>query len=63
MGPQTREPNPWIETLSQATLCGKGAARARTRCARTVKDSNVFRSLGLALSEKQIPRFVGNVSS
>jgi hypothetical protein len=31
--------------------------------ARTVHESNVFIPLGLLLSEKQIPRFVGNVSS
>ena len=32
-------------------------------CARTVHESNVLTTLGLALSEKQIPRFVRNVSS
>jgi len=32
-------------------------------CARTVQESNVFMPLGLALSEKQVPRFVGNVST
>jgi hypothetical protein len=32
-------------------------------CAPTVQESNVFRALGIALSEKQIPRFVGNVVS
>jgi aryl-alcohol dehydrogenase-like predicted oxidoreductase len=32
-------------------------------CARTVHESNVFIPFGLLLSEKQIPRFVGNVSS
>jgi hypothetical protein len=29
----------------------------------TVEESNVFRALGIALSENQIPRSVGNVSS
>ena len=32
-------------------------------CGATVHESNVFILLGIALSEKQIPRFVGNVSS
>src|ERR1700734_1338060 len=31
-------------------------------CARTVQESNVFNPFELSLSEKQIPRFVGNVS-
>jgi hypothetical protein len=30
---------------------------------RTVQESNVFIRLGIVLSEKQIPRFIGNVSS
>ena len=32
-------------------------------CARTVYESNVLRLFGLVLSEKQIPRFVGNIVS
>jgi hypothetical protein len=32
-------------------------------CAPTVHESNVFILFGIALSEKQIPRFIGNVSS
>ena len=32
-------------------------------CAPTVHESNVFILLGIALSEKQIPRFVVNVAS
>jgi hypothetical protein len=32
-------------------------------CAPTVHESNVFIPFGLLLSEKQIPRFVGNVAS
>jgi hypothetical protein len=32
-------------------------------CARTVHEWNVFNPFLLALSEKQIPRFVGNVVS
>jgi len=32
-------------------------------CAPTVHESNVFIPFGLLLSEKQIPRFVGNVNS
>jgi len=31
--------------------------------AKTVPESNVFKSFELPLSEKQIPRFAGNVSS
>jgi len=30
---------------------------------RTVQESNVFIRLGIVLSEKQIPRFIGNVNS
>ena len=30
-------------------------------CAPTVHESNVFILLGIALSEKQIPRFIGDV--
>jgi hypothetical protein len=32
-------------------------------CVRSVHESIVFNRLDLALSEKQIPRFIGNVSS
>ena len=32
-------------------------------CAKTVPESNVFNLFELSLSEKQIPRFVGNVGS
>jgi hypothetical protein len=32
-------------------------------CAKIVPESNIFMSLRLALSEEQIPRFVGNASS
>jgi len=32
-------------------------------CAKTVPESNVFNPFELSLSEKQIPRFIGNVSS
>ncbi len=32
-------------------------------CTKIVPESNIFMPLGLALNEKQIPRFVGNVSS
>ena len=32
-------------------------------CAPTVQESNIFIPFGLLLSEKQIPRFVGTVSS
>ncbi len=35
----------------------------RFDCARTVHESNVFIPFGLLFSEKQIPRFIGNVSS
>ena len=34
-----------------------------TRCAVTVPESYLFHSLGLGLSEKQMPRFVGNIDS
>jgi hypothetical protein len=30
---------------------------------RTVQESNLFIRLGIVLSEKQIPRFIGNVNS
>ena len=39
------------------------AKKQARRCAQTVQESNVFMSLGIALSEKQIPRFIGNVGS
>ena len=42
------------------TCCYKSR---RLRCAKTVPESNVFNRFELSLSEKQIPRFVGNVSS
>jgi hypothetical protein len=32
-------------------------------CAPTVHESNVFMLLGMALSEKQILRYIGNVGS
>jgi hypothetical protein len=32
-------------------------------CARTVHESIVFNPFGLAMSEKQILRFIGNISS
>ena len=32
-------------------------------CAKTVPESNLFMSFGLAFERKQIPRFVGNASS
>jgi hypothetical protein len=32
-------------------------------CAPSVHESNVFNSFGLAFERKQIPRFIGNVSS
>src|SRR5208282_3714735 len=35
----------------------------KSSCVRTVRECIVFSRLELALSEKQIPRFVGNVSS
>ncbi len=34
-----------------------------TRCVITVPESYLFHSLGLALSEKQMPLFVGNIDS
>jgi hypothetical protein len=34
-----------------------------THCDVTVPESYLFHSLGLALSEKQMPRFVGNIDS
>jgi len=39
------------------------AKAGRFRCAKFVPESNVFTPFELSLSEKQIPRFVGNVSS
>jgi len=35
---------------------------SRLRCARTVQKPYLFHRLGLALSEKQMPRFVGNIN-
>jgi hypothetical protein len=35
----------------------------RATVSRTVQELNVFIPLGIGLSEKQIPRFIGNVSS
>lgn len=35
----------------------------RATVSRTVQELNVFIPLGIAVSEKQIPQFVGNVSS
>jgi hypothetical protein len=35
----------------------------REICARTVHESNIFNTSELVLSEKQIPRFIGNISS
>src|SRR5260370_10937157 len=37
--------------------------RTAASCASTVPESNAFNPFELSLSEKQIPRFVGNVSS
>ena len=37
--------------------------RLYTNCARTVHERVVFSLLGLAFERKQIPRFVGNISS
>jgi hypothetical protein len=39
------------------------AQKAGTAVYDTVQESKLFITLGIALSEKQIPRFVGNVSS
>ena len=32
-------------------------------CVRSVHESIIFKRLNLAVSEKQVPRFIGNVSS
>jgi len=45
--------NPKTLSLMQTTF----------HCAKTVPESNVFSPFELSFSEKQIPRFVGNVSS
>jgi hypothetical protein len=49
-----------IFVSTRGSVCG---FFVRSRCARTVQESNVCMPLGIALSEKQIPRFVGNVGS
>jgi hypothetical protein len=56
------EPSVPIQTVSPrgSPHCYKSR---RVPCAKTVPESDVFMPLGLALSEKQVPRFVGNVSS
>src|ERR1700722_11771470 len=41
----------------------KGKAVVQSNCTRTVHERVVFSLLGLAFERKQIPRFVGNVSS
>jgi hypothetical protein len=41
----------------------RGLQKQARRCRRTVEESNVFMPLGIASSEKQVPRFVVNVSS
>ena len=40
-----------------------GRVARRFCCAKSVPESYLFIPLGLALSEKQIPQFVGNVNS
>jgi hypothetical protein len=45
----------WFETFSFGI--------ATCPCAKTVPESNAFNRFELSLSEKQIPRFVGNASS
>jgi hypothetical protein len=51
------------EELFRCGVSGEGIHLAVYRCAETLPESNVFMSFGLALERKQIPRFVGNVSS
>jgi len=48
---------------SRLLLAGISKQRSSNHCVRSVQKSNVFMPLDIALSEKQIPRFVGNVSS
>ena len=63
--------NPWSETnfivhtLNKRSRISQRAVPKSRHAAvsRTVQECNVFMLLGLALSEKQIPRLVGNVSS
>ena len=43
--------------------CGFPSQMIQIHCAKTVPESNVFNPFELTLSEKQIPRLVGNVSS
>jgi hypothetical protein len=67
---RTREVKYWlkrqvppVESLSESYL---ELSKLRTQLragAPTVPESNVFIPFGLLLSEKQIPGFVGNVSS
>ena len=44
-------------------LCNAGSRKAGVGCAPTVQKCIVFKRFELPLSEKQVPRFVGNVSS
>jgi hypothetical protein len=51
------------QARSGKSLQNSSKESRRAGCARTVRERSVFSALGLALSEKQIPRFVENVSS
>ena len=64
--------NPWSETnfkvhtLRERIWSSRLAVpkkQAHCDCTRTVHERVVFSLLGLAFERKQIPRFVGNVSS
>jgi hypothetical protein len=60
----TLEQQSLSEAQCDAHLClSKGFSFGDFRCAPTVHESIVFNTLELALSEKQVPRFIGNVSS
>jgi len=60
----TLEQQSLSEAQSDAHLClSNGFSLGDFRCAPTVHESIVFNTLELALSEMQVPRFVGNVGT
>jgi hypothetical protein len=53
----------WIRTDKRVCIDCSGEVPGSSACAPSVHESNVFNSFGLAFERKQIPRFIGNVSS
>ena len=66
MSISTEESRHWSNHNFSPTKLGNCAThlcRMIPLCAKIVPESNVFIPFGLAFERKQIPRFVGNVSS